>query len=115
MFNTNLETKFDDIFGIYGNTTKLHKQIKDKDTTTLYVDVAGYNPEDVNVEVDGNTLQISVDKELVNPLKDGLTLKFTVNPTTSPKPISAEIKNGLLTLVFSKLKPSKDKKIKVTF
>ena len=91
-------------------------QNREEDKTTLIVNVLGHNPEDVDVSVENQTVRISaIPKEDAPSFVEEVDLTYTVHPSTIPKPISAEIKNGLLTLVFEKAKESKKNKIKISY
>jgi len=91
-------------------------QNREEGKTTLTVNVVGHNPEDVDVNVENQTVRISaIPREDASTFVEEVDLTYNVHPSTIPKPISAEIKNGLLTLVFEKAKESKKNKIKISY
>lgn len=101
MFDTKsqIEKEWEHFFGL-GTTTQYHVTSKDGNTI-LDIDVMGLDPKNIDVDIDGHILNINGkknkdDSELLRDVK----LKFTIPETLSTSPTSAEVKNGLLTLVF---------------
>lgn len=116
-----IDKLFDDAFytPYYYNSSRGKGEViqnRENDKTTLIVNVVGHNPEDVDVNVENQTVRITaVPKENANSFVEEVDLTYNVHPSTLPNPISAEIKNGLLTLVFEKAKQSTTNKIKISY
>lgn len=119
-----LENFFNDFFsGAY--TTKMPPVdvTEEKDKYMLNAEIAGYKPEDVHLSVDKHTLTISAEESKKEEEKEGkrymiretyhnsFSRSFTLPEDVDETKISAETKNGVLsvTLPRKEVEPNKGK------
>lgn len=89
---------------------------KTKDKTTIHLGLPGVSPEEVNVEVDNYTVTISVEKnEEAEGAKwfSGFKQAFSVPKDVDTAKVTAELKDGLLTLVLPVSEEKQSRKIEV--
>jgi HSP20 family protein len=78
---------------------------------TLMVSLPGFSKKDINIEVDGQILTISSEKEDVGFVK-AFTKKFRLPNNIDMDSLSATMKDGILTLEFNKADNTKKISIK---
>ena len=90
----------------------------------LKVDLPGINPDDVEVRVENQTLFIRGERKFEKDVKEGnyhrvertygnFARSFTLPNTVSPESVTAEYKDGILTLTLAKREEAKPKTIKI--
>ena len=98
---------------------------EDKESVTLYADLAGVGKEGLDVHIDKDTLQISGkrtarDKVQVEKLYTEMPEKdyyraFTIGEEIDREKISAQLNNGVLKVVLPKAERAKPKKIDIKY
>lgn len=81
----------------------------------LMINVAGHNPNDVEVNVTENDIHIHAETEKVNSVIGNVNLKFTVGKEYDGTTSQASIENGILTILLDKREERKSKKVKIRF
>lgn len=105
------------------NTPRLDVD-KSKDKTLIRIGLPGVSPEDLNVEVDNHTISVSVVKEETTESEDGESSQkrawfagwkqtFPLSKDVDTENVTAELKDGLLTLVLPVSEEKKSRKIEV--
>lgn len=105
------------------NTPRLDVD-KGKDKTLIRIGLPGVSPEDLNVEVDNHTISVSVVKEETTESEDGESSQkrawfagwkqtFPLSKDVDTENVTAELKDGLLTLVLPVSEEKKSRKIEV--
>ncbi len=125
MFFTNprLEKLVDDIFENNSsrfspmfNSTIIKKYYdlpivsKDEDGIEIKLTLAGYEKEDLEISIEDNLLTISTIENLSEAL-ESFKRSFEIDENLDPKSGTANMKAGILTILFSYKKPKKVKKI----
>jgi len=98
---------------------------EDENGVTLYADLPGVNKDELNIQIDKDTLQIygkvakAGDESRESyytefPAKDYYRA-FTIGEEIAREKISASMSNGVLTLVLPKAEKAKPKKIDIKF
>ena len=99
-----------------------------EDENNIYIktDVAGFEEKDLNVSIDGNTLEISGKKSDEKEEKEGKNYIFSERKSVSfsrsvtlpagidQEDIACELKNGVLTTTVKKANQAKKEKIQIT-
>ena len=76
----------------------------------------GYNPDDIEIELNNSKLSIKGSKpENAPSLMSDLNLSFTIPSQYSEKDIKANFNNGLVTIEFGIREEAKPKKIKINY
>ncbi len=90
----------------------------------LKAELPGVNPEDVELRVENNTLYVKGERKFENDAKDAnyhrieraygsFTRSFALPGSIDPDKVSAEYKDGVLTLTVAKREEAKPKTIKI--
>ncbi len=98
--------------------------LEDKDHVLLKAELPGVNPKEVNISVEDNVLTISGEKKLEHEDKKDNYVRveryygkfsraFTLPPYVDPAQISAEYKDGVLTVTLPKRPETKPRQIQV--
>ncbi len=98
--------------------------LEDKDQVVLKAELPGVNPKDVDLHVEDNVLTISGEKKLEHEDKKDSYLRieryygkfsraFTLPPYVDPNQVSAEYKDGVLTVTLPKRPETKPRQIQV--
>ena len=120
------ETFFDDVFGNWGirNSTFPSVDVYEDDKAFyIEAELAGYEMDDIDVNVEKHVLHISSDK--VNGNKDRkyvlrertyvkFNRSFTLPEGINEENISAQFRNGILTVTLPKMPIEKPRKISVS-
>jgi HSP20 family protein len=91
----------------------------------LTAEIPGVNPDDVNIEVEGNVLTITGEKKVEREHKDervqlserrygAFERSFTLPSSADPEQVSAEFKQGVLSVQIGKRPEARGKKIQIT-
>jgi len=103
---------FRDVYHNQGNYSLNTTQDGKKE---LMVNVAGHNPNDVDVNVTENEIHIQAKAEKVNSVIGDVNLKFTVGKHYDGTTAQASIENGVLTILLDKKDEKKGTKLKIKF
>ena len=103
---------FRDVYHNQGNYSLNTTQDGKKE---LMVNVAGHNPNDVDVNVTENEIHIQAKAEKVNSVIGDVNLKFTVGKHYDGNTAQASIENGVLTILLDKKDEKKGTKLKIKF
>jgi len=88
----------------------------ENDETVVTVSVIGHHPDNIDVEVLHDKLHISASKRKnSSSLVEDIKLEYIFSENLDPKPVSATVELGILTIVFKRYekKEKKSKKIKL--
>jgi HSP20 family protein len=82
---------------------------------TLYVSLPGYSKNDIDIEIDGNTLTIKCnigdEKIQKNPFRVNCTKYWTLDHAINTDNVIAKMENGILSIKIDK--PTEKKKINI--
>ena len=98
--------------------------LEDKDKVVLKAELPGVDPKDVEINVQDNVISISGEKKMEHEDKRDNYVRveryygkfhraFTLPPYVDPDGISAEYKNGVLTVTLPKRPETKPKQIQI--
>jgi len=115
---TSFDKMCDDIFGkfeqpIWKTTMFTEDREYVVENGILYIPLAGFSKEDVDISIDGRTLIVSaeISKEDENPFRKSFTKRWQLADDTSDE-VTASMEDGLLSLVFGKA--TEKKKVKIS-
>ncbi len=123
--DNDFETLFNNVFGNWGvKNSKIPSVDVIEDENAYYVEaeLAGYSEDDVNVNVEKHVLHISSEKSVKKDdkkfiIKERSYIKFdrsfSLPESVDESLISAEFKNGILTVTLPKKPVEQPKKIEV--
>ena len=123
--DNDFETLFNNVFGNWGvKNSKIPSVDVIEDENAYYVEaeLAGYSEDDVNVNVEKHVLHISSEKSVKKDdkkfiIKERSYMKFdrsfSLPESVDESLISAEFKNGILTVTLPKKPVEQPKKIEV--
>ena len=103
IFTTNFDTVFEELLnGSLSPTKSVRNYITDKDENgyTLRMAVPGMVKKDISVEVDRSLNEIIITAEEGNDFVNDFTRRFKIGNSINVSEISAEVENGILTLVL---------------
>lgn len=97
--------------------------VEDASGITLYADLPGVPKERLSVQVDGDTLTLSGEMDVVMPQAMAAThaevtlpryrRSFTLSKELDPEKLSAELKNGVLKLRIDKAAHAQPRKVQI--
>lgn len=86
---------------------------EDGDGVKLQLDLPGVKREDINIEVESGVLTISSTR--TNPTKqEEQNQRFRLNRTLDPENITAQLQDGVLTVLLSKRSEAQPRKIEIS-
>ena len=85
-----------------------HRELIRDDGATLEVDLPGVKPSDVEVTVEGNLVKVKYSRG-----STGCSLTWQITEAFDIDTASARMEHGVLSLDFSKVKPSKGKRLEI--
>jgi len=97
---------------------------ENKDQIVLEAELAGMNPEDVDISIENNVLTIHGERKFekkaegdnfhrVERSYGSFTRSFTLPPTVSSENANAEFENGILRLILAKREEAKPRRIEI--
>lgn len=116
--NDSLNSPFSIFDDMFNNTreSETYNESNEDGTSTLILSVLGHNPANIKVTTDGSVLKIlgEIPKGHIGPIAK-VNYTYTVGKNTRTEPKSANIKNGLLTLIFEPVEKEKTHRVKITY
>jgi HSP20 family molecular chaperone IbpA len=115
LLNTyDVSSKYDKYDYHWGSNYKV--KVLDDGKLQLSFNVIGYNPNDILVETNDSKLFVKSNAETIpSPLSQKIDYEFTIHKDYDTSKVNAEIKNGLLTVEFTKKEEKLNRKIEIKY
>lgn len=120
------DSLFNDFFGDWNKSARIPSVdvVENEKEYKVMAELAGYTPEEVKIDVQKHVLTVSSEKKSQMPAKGekyivremafkAFERSFTLPEGINEEAISAEFKNGLLTIVLPKMPVQQPKRIEV--